>query len=44
VRLRRAAAGHDQRGIHDGIGGDFGGSVSRFIDWHDANGPFASAV
>ncbi len=21
---------------------DFGGSVSRFIDWYDANGPFAA--
>ncbi|BCY10940.1 hypothetical protein L3i22_060280 [Actinoplanes sp. L3-i22] len=33
--------GHDQRAIHDRIRADFGGSVSRFIDWYDANGPFA---
>lgn len=34
--------GHDQRAIHDRIRADFGGSVSRFIDWYDANGPFAA--
>jgi hypothetical protein len=34
--------GHDQRAIHQRIRADFGGSVSRFIDWYDANGPFAS--
>lgn len=34
--------GHDQRAIHDRIRADFGGSVSKFIDWYDANGPFAS--
>lgn len=33
--------GHDQRAIHERIRADFGGSVSRFIDWYDANGPFA---
>lgn len=32
--------GHDQRAIHDRIRADFGGSVSRFVDWYDANGPF----
>jgi hypothetical protein len=36
-------AGHDQRAIHARIREDFGGSVSRFIDWYDANGPFAAA-
>lgn len=35
--------GHDQRAIHARIREDFGGSVSRFIDWYDANGPFAAA-
>jgi hypothetical protein len=34
--------GHDQRAIHTRIREDFGGSVSRFIDWYDANGPSAS--
>ena len=34
--------GHDQRAIHQRIRTDFGGSVSRFIDWYDANGPSAS--
>jgi hypothetical protein len=34
--------GHDQRAIHQRIRADFGGSVSRFIDWYDANGPSAS--
>jgi hypothetical protein len=34
--------GHDQRAIHQRIRDDFGGSVSRFIDWYDANGPFAT--
>jgi hypothetical protein len=34
--------GHDQRAIHNRIRADFDGSVSRFIDWYDANGPFAS--
>jgi hypothetical protein len=33
--------GHDQRAIHNRIRADFGGSVRRFIDWYDANGPFA---
>jgi hypothetical protein len=28
--------GHDQRAIHDRIRADFGGSVSRFIDWYDS--------
>ncbi|WP_433317932.1 hypothetical protein [Micromonospora chersina] len=37
------AQGHDQRAIHERIRSDFGGSVSRFIDWYDANGPFASS-
>lgn len=37
------APGHDQRAIHDRIRSDFGGSVSRFIDWYDANGPFAGS-
>jgi hypothetical protein len=35
--------GHDQRAIHDRIRSDFGGSVSRFIDWYDANGPFTDS-
>ena len=34
--------GHDQRAIHQRIRTDFDGSVSRFIDWYDANGPSAS--
>jgi hypothetical protein len=34
--------GHDQRAIHDRIRADFGGSVSKFIDWYDANGPFTA--
>jgi len=28
--------GHDQRAIHQRIREDFGGSVSRFIDWYDS--------
>jgi hypothetical protein len=35
--------GHDQRAIHQRIREDFNGSVSAFIDWYDANGPFAAA-
>jgi hypothetical protein len=34
--------GHDQRAIHDRIRADFGGSVGKFIDWYDVNGPFAT--
>lgn len=34
--------GHEQRAIFDRIRADFAGSVSRFIDWYDANGPFAA--
>lgn len=34
--------GHDQRAIHRRIREDFNGSVSAFIDWYDANGPFAT--
>jgi hypothetical protein len=36
--------GHDQRAIHERIRNDFGGSVSRFIDWYDVNGPVAVDV
>lgn len=37
------AQGHDQRAIHDRVRVDFGGSVSRFIDWYDANRPSGGA-
>lgn len=35
--------GHDQRAIHQRIRDDFDGSIGAFIDWYDANGPFAAA-